>query len=401
MPIPSERAVSISFQPSSSGSIRSSTQTSGFSKRSRASPTSPRPTTIGSSPAADEVARHPVGDDAVVLDDQDLGHVPTIVPCRARNRLRDGDDLVNERSPEQGSAGAPANAETRDRLDHDRRGTPPEDVSFDELRMGFTAAVSHELRTPLARILALIDSAELPGADVLGAARRRARRGRARRRADRRDPLSLASSRAAARSSRSATPTRCPCSRRWSASCGRAATRAGARRCAPTAIPTSTCRSARACCASSPRTWPRTRSATPAAARRFTLSVEREPGDRTVLRAVDDGVGVGAARPAPPLRALLARRRRARLARHRARARDRQARRHRRRRHDRGGQRARPGAEHPLQLPGVSGGATRAGRLAVAEWSPALPSVALGCVGAMRSSTRNETQGSNGCRRTA
>jgi signal transduction histidine kinase len=42
----------------------------------------------------------------------------------------------------------------------------PEDVSFDELRMGFTAAVSHELRTPLARILALIDSAELPGADV-------------------------------------------------------------------------------------------------------------------------------------------------------------------------------------------------------------------------------------------
>jgi signal transduction histidine kinase len=42
----------------------------------------------------------------------------------------------------------------------------PEDVSFDELRMGFTAAVSHELRTPLARIMALIDSAELPGADV-------------------------------------------------------------------------------------------------------------------------------------------------------------------------------------------------------------------------------------------
>jgi len=42
----------------------------------------------------------------------------------------------------------------------------PEGVSFDELRMGFTAAVSHELRTPLARILALIDSAELPGADV-------------------------------------------------------------------------------------------------------------------------------------------------------------------------------------------------------------------------------------------
>jgi signal transduction histidine kinase len=42
------------------------------------------------------------------------------------------------------------------------------DASFDELRTGFTAAVSHELRTPLARILALLDSADLPGADVQG-----------------------------------------------------------------------------------------------------------------------------------------------------------------------------------------------------------------------------------------
>jgi signal transduction histidine kinase len=40
--------------------------------------------------------------------------------------------------------------------------------SFDELRTGFTAAVSHELRTPLARILVLLDSADLPGADVQG-----------------------------------------------------------------------------------------------------------------------------------------------------------------------------------------------------------------------------------------
>ncbi len=40
------------------------------------------------------------------------------------------------------------------------------DRSFDELRTGFTAAVSHELRTPLARILALLDSTDLPGADV-------------------------------------------------------------------------------------------------------------------------------------------------------------------------------------------------------------------------------------------
>jgi signal transduction histidine kinase len=48
--------------------------------------------------------------------------------------------------------------------------TPGDDLvnSFDELRTGFTAAVSHELRTPLARILALLDSADLPGADVRG-----------------------------------------------------------------------------------------------------------------------------------------------------------------------------------------------------------------------------------------
>jgi signal transduction histidine kinase len=37
--------------------------------------------------------------------------------------------------------------------------------AYEELRVGFTAAVSHELRTPLARVLALLESASLPGAD--------------------------------------------------------------------------------------------------------------------------------------------------------------------------------------------------------------------------------------------
>jgi signal transduction histidine kinase len=37
--------------------------------------------------------------------------------------------------------------------------------TYEELRVGFTAAVSHELRTPLARLLALLDSAALPDAD--------------------------------------------------------------------------------------------------------------------------------------------------------------------------------------------------------------------------------------------
>jgi signal transduction histidine kinase len=38
--------------------------------------------------------------------------------------------------------------------------------SFEELRVGFTAAVSHELRTPLARLLVLLDTALLPDADA-------------------------------------------------------------------------------------------------------------------------------------------------------------------------------------------------------------------------------------------
>ena len=37
---------------------------------------------------------------------------------------------------------------------------------YEELRTAFTAAVSHELRTPLARLVALLDTAELPGADL-------------------------------------------------------------------------------------------------------------------------------------------------------------------------------------------------------------------------------------------
>jgi signal transduction histidine kinase len=42
----------------------------------------------------------------------------------------------------------------------------PELSAYQELRAGFTAAVSHELRTPLARLLALLESTTLPGANV-------------------------------------------------------------------------------------------------------------------------------------------------------------------------------------------------------------------------------------------
>jgi signal transduction histidine kinase len=42
---------------------------------------------------------------------------------------------------------------------------PGELAAYEELRSGFTAAVSHELRTPLARLLALLETAALPGED--------------------------------------------------------------------------------------------------------------------------------------------------------------------------------------------------------------------------------------------
>ena len=45
-------------------------------------------------------------------------------------------------------------------------GDRPALSAYQELRAGFTAAVSHELRTPLARLLALLESATLPGANV-------------------------------------------------------------------------------------------------------------------------------------------------------------------------------------------------------------------------------------------
>jgi two-component system phosphate regulon sensor histidine kinase PhoR len=42
---------------------------------------------------------------------------------------------------------------------------PGDLAAYEELRAGFTAAVSHELRTPLARLLSLLETAALGGAD--------------------------------------------------------------------------------------------------------------------------------------------------------------------------------------------------------------------------------------------
>jgi two-component system, OmpR family, phosphate regulon sensor histidine kinase PhoR len=49
---------------------------------------------------------------------------------------------------------------------------PGELAAYEELRAGFTAAVSHELRTPLARLLALLETAALPGEDAAALADR-------------------------------------------------------------------------------------------------------------------------------------------------------------------------------------------------------------------------------------
>ncbi len=46
------------------------------------------------------------------------------------------------------------------------------DLDYEALRSAFTASVSHELRTPLARLQALLDNAELPGADLKDLLRR-------------------------------------------------------------------------------------------------------------------------------------------------------------------------------------------------------------------------------------
>ena len=72
---PPARAVSINFQPSKPGNIRSSTHTSGRSNRSRANPASPFATQSGSNPAS-QMARHPLRDHLIILNDQHLRHAP-------------------------------------------------------------------------------------------------------------------------------------------------------------------------------------------------------------------------------------------------------------------------------------------------------------------------------------
>ncbi len=169
-----------------------------------------------------------------------------------------------------------------------------------------------------------------PRADRRGALPGRARVGHARRLARRRaGPAGAARGRGRARGAGGAR-------RRRAARGGRGRTRPP--------------RCARGCSASSPRTWPRTRSATPGRARTRRSPSAREDGS-TVLSVVDDGAGVDAGRPAAPVRALLPRRPLAAHARHGPRARDREARRRLGGRYGRGARRARQRPRDPLRVP--------------------------------------------------
>jgi two-component system phosphate regulon sensor histidine kinase PhoR len=103
----------------------------------------------------------------IVLDE--LGRV-----VAASRRARDSIDGLEEGAPlpeELLRAGSPrvpfsVSYEVADRQETLLYLTEPGELAaYEELRAGFTAAVSHELRTPLARIMALLETAELPGAN--------------------------------------------------------------------------------------------------------------------------------------------------------------------------------------------------------------------------------------------
>jgi two-component system phosphate regulon sensor histidine kinase PhoR len=98
----------------------------------------------------------------LVVDEDD--HV-IAASARARNELgaRDG-DLLADVVPGQPPLRVPyeVNGRRESLVYVTGAGGPP----YDELRTAFTAAVSHELRTPVARLLALLETAQLPNADV-------------------------------------------------------------------------------------------------------------------------------------------------------------------------------------------------------------------------------------------
>ena len=170
---------------------------------------------------------------------------------------------------------------------------PGELAAYEELRAGFTAAVSHELRTPLARLLALLETAALPSADV----QELIEQGKAEVEQIREliDDVLFLSELETGRAvvALTATPA-APVVREVLDELAERASRAGVTLAGRARREGARCRFVRACCGSSSRTWRRTRSATRATASTFTITVTRS-ADGVVITAADTGSGVAQA----------------------------------------------------------------------------------------------------------
>jgi signal transduction histidine kinase len=206
------------------------------------------------------------------------------------NRLRRRDEAVEQPPATPVEAGA----------DEAEAASAPAEPSYEELRAGFTAVVSHELRTPLARLLALLETATLSGADrdeLLEQARAEVERMR-----DLVDEILFLSELETGREVVSLAPTRAlPIVRQVLADLGEPAERAGVRLQAtgdPELELPLRPRMLRVVAENLAENA--IRYAGEGAT--FSLSVERRDG-RVLLRAADDGVGV----PEPELRRLFER----------------------------------------------------------------------------------------------
>ena len=104
----------------------------------------------------------------VVLDERDVVLAASRRARESLEGLREGRPLPRALLEPAGGAGVlevPYEVGgRRERLVY--LGAAGDHSAYEELRSGFTAAVSHELRTPLARLLALLETATLPGEDV-------------------------------------------------------------------------------------------------------------------------------------------------------------------------------------------------------------------------------------------
>jgi signal transduction histidine kinase len=105
----------------------------------------------------------------VVLDEDDVVVAASKRARESLEDLREGEPLPRrllQGENGHGPLSVPFDAAgRRERLVY--LGAPGDLAAYEELRAGFTAAVSHELRTPLARLLALLETALLPGEDPL------------------------------------------------------------------------------------------------------------------------------------------------------------------------------------------------------------------------------------------